>query len=93
MAAPKGTSSYRMVTDYCAVNDTITPAGLPTPNLADKASLFAGAAAWCTLDMLQGYREVPLSEANSGEGHHGHAGGIVTPRRIPPGVPCATGYF
>ena len=31
-------------------------------NLEDKASLFAGATAWCTLDMLQGYWQVPLSE-------------------------------
>ena len=51
-----------MVTDYRAANDTIEPAAIPMPNLEDKASLFAGATAWYTLDMLQGYWQVPLSE-------------------------------
>ena len=53
MAIRKGFNSYRMVTDYRAVNDTIEPAAMPMPNLVDKASLFAGATAWYTLDMLQ----------------------------------------
>ena len=35
---------------------------MPMPNLVDKASLFAGATAWCTLGMLQCYWKVPLSE-------------------------------
>ena len=35
---------------------------MPMPNLKDKASLFTGATAWCKLDMLQGYWQVPLSE-------------------------------
>ena len=55
MAIPKGSNSYRMVTDYRAVIDTIEPAAMPIPHLEDKACLFAGATAWCTLDMLQGY--------------------------------------
>ena len=54
MAIPKGSNSYRIVTGYRAVNDTVEPATMPMPNLEDKASLFAGATAWCTLDMLQG---------------------------------------
>ena len=43
MAIPKGSNSYRMVTDYLTVNDTIEPAAMPMPSLEDKASLFAGA--------------------------------------------------
>ena len=35
---------------------------MPVPNLEDKASVFAGAIAWRTLDMRQGYWQVPLSE-------------------------------
>ena len=41
MAIPKGSNSYRMVTDYRFVNDTIELAAMPMPNLEDKASLFA----------------------------------------------------
>ena len=55
MAIPKGSNSYRMVTDHRIVNDTIEPAAMPMPNLEDKASLFTGANAWCTLDLLQGH--------------------------------------
>ena len=51
-----------MVTDYRAAHDTIEPAAIPMPNLEDKASLFAGATAWCTQDMLEGCWKVPLSE-------------------------------
>ena len=35
MAIPKGSNSFRMVTDYRAVNDTIEPAAMPMPNLED----------------------------------------------------------
>ena len=62
MATPKGPNSYRMVTDYRAVNDTIEPAAMTTPNLKDTPFIFAGETAWCTLDMLRGYWQVPLSE-------------------------------
>ena len=52
MLIPKGSNSYRTVTDYRAVQDTIEPGATPVLNLEDKASLFAGTTAWCTLDML-----------------------------------------
>ena len=32
---PKGFNSYRMVTGYRAVDDTIDPAAMPMPNLED----------------------------------------------------------
>ena len=35
---------------------------MPMPNLEDKASLFAGATACCTSNMLQDYWQVPLSK-------------------------------
>ena len=37
MAIPKGSNSNRMVMDYRAVNDTMTLAATPMPNLEDKA--------------------------------------------------------
>ena len=55
MAIPNGSNSCGMVTDYRAVNDTIEPAAMSMPNLEVNAPLSAGATAYCTLDMLQGY--------------------------------------
>ena len=89
---PKGSNSHRMVTDYRAVNDTIEPASIPMSILEDKASLFAGATAWCTLDMLQGYRQVPLSEDSKEMFTMVSPDGLFTLRRVPPGVMNATGY-
>ena len=93
MATFKGFNSYRMVTNYRAVNDTIEPAAMPMPNLEDKASLFAGATAWCTLDMLQGYWQVSLSEGGQEMFTVVTPEGLFTPRRVPPEVLNATGYF
>ena len=78
---------------YRAVNDKIEPAAMPITNLEDKASLFAGATAWCTLDMLQGYWQVPLSEDAQEMFTMVTPDGLFTPRRVPPRVPNATGYF
>ena len=57
-----GSNLYRMVTGYRAVDDTIGPAAMPMPNLEDKACLFAGATARCTLNMLHSYWQVLLGE-------------------------------
>ena len=43
MGITKGSNSYRMVTDYRAVNDTIEPAAMPMPGLEDEPSLSASA--------------------------------------------------
>ena len=93
MAILKGSNSRRMVTDDRAVNETIESAAMPMPNLEDKASLFAGATAWCTLDMLQGYWQVPQSEDAQEMFAMVTQVGLFTPRRVPAGVLNATGYF
>ena len=93
MAIPKGSNSYRMVTDYRAVNDTIAPAAMPMPNLEDKAFLFAGATAWCTLDMLQCYWQVPLSGDAQEMFTMVTPEGLFIPCRVSPGVLNASGYF
>ena len=51
-----------MVTDYWAVSDTIEPAAMRMPNLENQSSVFAGAIAWCTLNIPQGYWQVLLIE-------------------------------
>ena len=93
MAIPKGSNSYRMVTDYLTVNDTIEPAAMPMPNLQDKASLFAVATAWCTLDMLQGYWQVPVSKDAQEMFTLVTPEGLFTPRLVLPGGLNATRYF
>ena len=55
MAVPKGEDSFRMVSDYRAVNATIEQASMPMPNLEHLARLAAGAHAFCTLHTQQGY--------------------------------------
>ena len=93
MAILKGFNSYRMIMGYRAVNDTTEPAAMPMSNLEDKASLLAGATAWCTLDMLQGYWQMPLSENAQEMFTMVTPEGLFTPRRVPPEVLNATGYF
>ena len=62
METLNGSDLYRMVTENRAVNDTIGPAAMLMLNLEDKACLFAGATAWCTLNVLHSYWQVLLSE-------------------------------
>ena len=87
---PEGSNSYRMVMDYRAINDTIERAAIPMPHLEDKASLFTGATAWCTLDMLQGHWQVPLSEGRQEMFTMVTPEGLFTSRRVPPEVLNAT---
>ena len=93
MAIPKGSNSYRAVTDYQAVDDAIEPAAMSMPNLENKASLFAGGTAWGTLDILQGYWQVPLSEDAQEMFTMVAPEDLFTPRRVFPGVLNAAGYF
>ena len=89
MAIPKGYNSCRMVTDYRAVNGTIELVAMPMSTWKTKR-LFS---AWCTLDMLQGYWQVPLSDDAQEIFTMVTPEGLFTPRRVSPGVLNATGYF
>ena len=93
MAIPKGPNSFRTVTETRAINDTIEPAGMPKPNLENESSLFADATASCTLDMQQGYWQVPLSEDAQEVFTMVTLEGLFIQLRVPPGVLNATGYF
>ena len=66
---------------------------MPMTNLEDKACLFAGATAWCTLDMLHACWQVPLSEDAQEMFTMVTPEGLFTPRRVPAGVLNASGYF
>ena len=93
MIIPNGSNSCRMITDGRAVSDTIEPVAMPMPNLEDIASLFAGATAWRTLDLLYYYWQVSLSEDAQEMFTNIHPEGLFTPCRVPLGVLNATGYF
>ena len=61
--------------------------------LEEQASAFAGAALFMTVDLKQGYWQMPLA-ANSQELFTFVTQRcLYTPRRMPPGVTNATSYF
>ena len=93
MAIPKGEKDFRLVSDYRAVNALIEQNALPMPNLEDVARLFAHATAFCTLDLLQGYWQMPLRRDAREMFTMVTPGGLFTPTRVPQGVLNATAYF
>ena len=93
MAIPKGENNFRLVADYRAVNATIEPAAFPMPNLESMPGLFAQAQAFCTLDLLQGYWQMPLDPQAQELFTMVTTEGLYTPTRVPQGVLNATAYF
>ena len=61
MAVPKGKDNFRLVSDYRAVKNILEQTAFPMPNLESMSQSFAGAKAFCTLDMLQEHWQTPLS--------------------------------
>ena len=92
MAVPKG-NGFRMVADYRAVNQLVEQAAMPMPRLEELGMLLGGAAAFCTLDMIQGYWQMPLHESARELFTMVTTGGLYTPTRVPQGVLNATAYF
>ena len=93
MAIPKGNNNFRLVSDYRAVNATIEQAAFPMPHLESMPSLFAQAKAFCTLDLLQGYWQMPLRPEAQELFTMVTTSGLFTPTRVPQGVLNATAYF
>ena len=79
MAVPKG-SGFRMVADYRAINQQIEQAAMPMPRLEELGYLLRGAGAFCTLDMIQEYWQMPLHESGQELFAMMIAGGLFTPR-------------
>ena len=91
-AVPKG-NGYRLVGDFKAVNQQSEPLPAPPVLLEEQASAFAGAALFMTVDLDQGYWQMPLA-ANSQELFaFVTQKGLYTPTRMPQGVTNATSYF
>ena len=59
-AVPKG-NGYRLVGDFKAVNQQSEPVAAPPMLLEEQASAFAGAALFMTVDLNQGYWQMPLA--------------------------------
>ena len=66
---------------------------MPMLNRQDKASLFADATTRCTVDMLNGYWQVPLTEDAQEMLTMVTPERLFNPHRVLPGVLNATGYF
>ena len=50
-----------MIADYRAVNRLVAQSALPMPRLEELGALLGGAAAFCTLDVIQGYWQTPFT--------------------------------
>ena len=91
-AVPKG-NGYRLVDDFKAVNQQSEPVAAPPMLLEDQASAFAGAALFMTVDLNQGYWQMP-SAANSQKLFTFVAPkGLYAPTRMHQGVANVTSYF
>ena len=91
-AVPKG-NGYRSVGDFKAVNQQSEPVAAPPMLFEEQASAFAGAALFMTVDLNQGYWQMPLA-ANSQELFtFVTQKGLYAPTRMPQGVTNATSYF
>ena len=91
-AVPKG-NGYSLVGGFKPVNRQSEPVAAPPVLLEEQASAFAGAALLMTVDLNQGYWQMPLA-ANSQESFtFVTRKGLYTPTRMPQGVTNATSYF
>lgn len=59
MALPKG-RSIGIVADYRAMNRLVPQSAMLMLRLKELRYMLSGAAAFCTLDMIQGYWQTPL---------------------------------
>ena len=91
-AVSKG-NGYRLVGDFKAFNQQNEPVAAPPMFLEEQASAFAGAALFMTVDLNQGYCQMPLA-ANSQELFKFVTQKVIyTPTQMPQGVTNATSYF
>lgn len=91
MAVPKK-DSFRLVSDYSAVNAQVEKSPGVMPNHEDMRDLM-GARFFGKLDLLQGYWQMPLSPEAQDIFTMATSDGLFTPTRVPQGVLNATAYF
>ncbi|MEP0580138.1 MAG: reverse transcriptase domain-containing protein [Marinobacter sp.] len=91
MAVPKK-DSFRLVSDYSAVNAQVEKSPGVMPNHEDMGDLL-GARFFGKLDLLQGYWQMPLAPEAQDVFTMATSDGLFTPTRVPQGVLNATSYF
>ena len=92
MAIPKQ-NSFRMVGDFRGINDTIESVPGPMPRQEQDVSVMQGATHFCTLDILQGYYQMPLAQDAQELFTIVTPDGLYTPTRVPQGVLNATSFL
>ena len=92
MAVPKG-DSFRLVSDYKAVNEQVEKSPGVMPNQESDMLDLLSAKFFGKLDLLQGYWQMPLAEEAQEIFTITTPFGMYTPRRVPQGVLNATAYF
>eukprot|EP00903_Cladosiphon_okamuranus_P015275 g14116.t1 len=93
MALPKSGGTYRLVSDFRAVNKVVEKNPGVMPNLEASMQRLGKATCYGSLDMLQGYWQMPLAPASQEIFTIVGPGGLYTPTRVPQGVLNATSYF
>eukprot|EP00903_Cladosiphon_okamuranus_P017435 g16059.t1 len=92
MATPKK-NSYRMVGDFRGVNNAVEKSPGVMPNQEESMHRLSEATCYGSLDMLQGYWQMPLAPDSQEIFTIVGPGGLYTPTRVPQGVLNATSYF
>ena len=89
MAVPKG-YTFRLVSDYKAVNAQVEKSPGVMPNHESGMRDLLGARFFGKLDLLQGYWQMPLAEEAQEIFTIATPSGLFIPRRVPQGVLNAT---
>eukprot|EP00903_Cladosiphon_okamuranus_P017345 g15980.t1 len=92
MATPKN-KGYRMVGDFRSVNKVVEKSPGVMPNQEACMQRLSEATCYGSLDMLQGYWQMPLAPESQEMFTIVGPGGLYTPTRVPQGVLNATSYF
>ena len=92
MAIPKK-DTFRLVSDYAAVNDQVEKSQGVMPNQESDVLDLLSAKCFGKIDLLQGYWQIPLAEDAQEIFTITTPFGMFTPTRVPQGVLNATSYF
>ena len=61
---PKATGGWRPCGDYRRLNDVTIPDRYPVPNIQDFSANLAGMKVFSKIDLIRGYHQIPVAEAD-----------------------------
>lgn len=67
LLVPKSSGEKRLVVDFRRLNNQTVRNNFPIPNIDDCFETLSGCRLFCTLDLMSGYLQVPLSEESKGK--------------------------